>query len=93
MTFSFVFLRITQSLWKISFAVVLMIGVVLVIRPTILFPEDGSLCCETVQEFEDETPKNRMLGVAFCISAAASMGLIGVCVAYLKVRIYIYILI
>ena len=86
MIFSFIFLGIKQSLWKISFAIVLMTGVVLVIRPPFLFPEDGSLCCQIEQVFEAEKPENYVLGVVFCISSAAVLGLIGVCIAYLKVR-------
>ena len=82
------FLRIKQGLWKISFALVLTIGIVLVVRPPMFFPEDSSLCGETVQVFEAEKPKNYMLGVLFIISSSVSLALMSVCVAYMKVRIY-----
>ena len=64
-----------------------MIGIVLVIKPPIIFPENSSFCHETVQVFEDENPKNYTLGVALCLACAVVLGLISVCIAYLKVRI------
>ena len=88
MIFSFVCLGIKQGPWKITFALILMIGIILVIRPPILFPHDGSVCHETVQVFEAEKPENYTLGVLFSFSCSASLGLTSVCVAYIKVRKY-----
>ena len=38
MLFSYLFLRIRQGLWKIFFALILLVGVILVIRPPFMFP-------------------------------------------------------
>ena len=42
MLFSYLFLRIRQGLWKILFALILIVGVILVIRPPFMFPNQNS---------------------------------------------------
>ena len=42
MLFSYLFLRIRQGLWKIVFALILLVGVLLVIRPPFMFPEQDN---------------------------------------------------
>ena len=42
MLFSYLFQRIHQGLWKIFFALILLIGVILVIRPPFMFPNSFS---------------------------------------------------
>ena len=64
-----------------------MIGVILVIQPSVLFPGHVSESHDNVQVFENEKPENYMLGAAFSISYAIIHSLINICIAYLKVRI------
>ena len=101
MIFSFLFLRIKQGLWKISFAMILMAGVILVVRPPFIFYNDD-LCQTSHQnsssnvllkcinslsnQLSQRTP-NYWTGVGFSLSAACIGGLINVCVSYLKVSI------
>lgn len=42
MLFSFLILKIRQGLWKILFAFCLITGVILVVRPPFLFPDEGN---------------------------------------------------
>ena len=42
MLFSYLFLRIRQGLWKILFALILIVGVILVIRPPFMFPNQNT---------------------------------------------------
>jgi len=49
MIFSFLFLRIRQGLWKISFTSLLIPGIILVVRPPFLFPNSDATNGTSVQ--------------------------------------------
>ena len=91
MVFSSIFLRIRQGIWKIFFALILMIGVILVIRPPFLFPHHlenlqlRSTNQTLMVEFITKDDQNiYWIGVAICIGAAACTGLMNVVFNYLK---------
>lgn len=95
MTFAFLFLRIRQGPWKIFFALVLVLGVILVVRPPFIFPNDN-LCNDTngnhtvkrvfYSEKNDFKKDNHFwIGVALALGAACIGGLINVSICYLKV--------
>ena len=95
MVFSLIFLRIRQGIWKIFFALILMIGVILVIRPPFLFPHHlenlqlRSTDQTLVIEFITKNDQNiNWIGVAICIGAASCTGLMNVVFNYLKVPMY-----
>ena len=107
MIFSFVFLRIKQGLYKIFFALILIVGVLLVIRPPFLFPnlkpnvEPHPISNQTVTntnqtspaEDHSETKDNiYWIGVAICVVTAACTGLISVVFNYLQVIFLLYLI-
>jgi len=90
MIFSFLFLRIRQGLWKISFAGLLMVGVILVIRPPFLFPQHAVHLHiqENNQTFLAETfsignENIHWIGVAICFTSSCIGSLIAVSIRYL----------
>ena len=93
MIFSFLFLRIRQGLWKISFGIILMIGVILVVRPPFLFPQyhiylqlpQGNQTFYFAEKFSLDKETFHWIGVAICFSAACIGGLINVSINFLKV--------
>jgi len=96
MIFSFIFLRIRQGLWKIFFAFVLIIGVILVVRPPFIFPKiiyhlQNQQINETLSNVDSLDKKGNMywIGVGICFLAAACTGLINVVLNHLKVTIRI----
>jgi drug/metabolite transporter (DMT)-like permease len=98
MIFSFVFLRIKQGLYKIFFALILIVGVLLVIRPPFIFHnlkpnvESYSIFNQTVTNNQTSPAKDHSetkdniywIGVAICVVAAACTGLISVVFNYLQ---------
>ena len=94
MIFSFLFLRIRQGLWKISFAGLLMVGVILVIRPPFLFPQHAVHLHiqENNQTFLAETfsignENIHWIGVAICFTSSCIGSLVAVSIRYLKVSV------
>ena len=94
MIFSFIFLRIRQGLWKIFFALLLMIGVILVVKPPFLFPQynlhlniqQNNLTLHFYgEEYTLGDENNHWLGVAICFGAALCTGLMNVVFNHLKV--------
>jgi len=91
MIFSFLFLRIRQGLWKISFAGLLMVGVILVIRPPFLFPQHAvhlhiqennqTFLAET---FSMDNENIHWIGVAICFTSSCIGSLVAVSIRYLK---------
>ena len=106
MIFSFVFLRIKQGLYKIFFALILIVGVLMVIRPPFIFGnlkpnvEDLPISNQTVTnnqispaEDHSETKDNiYWIGVAICVVTAACTGLISVVFNYLQVNFLLCLL-
>ena len=107
MIFSFVFLRIKQGLFKIFFALILIVGVLLVIRPPFLFPhlkpnvEPHPISNQTVTNTNQTSPaedpsetKDNIywIGVAICVVTAACTGLISVVFNYLQVIFLLYLI-
>ena len=106
MIFSFVFLRIKQGLYKIFFALILIVGVLMVIRPPFLFPhlkpniEPHPLSNQTVTNNQTSPAENHSetkdniywIGVAICVVTAACTGLISVVFNYLQVNFLLYLL-
>ena len=97
MIFSYIFLRTRQGLWKMSLAILLMIGVILVIRPPFMFPQNPTKLQflqqskKTNQTFMAGENKSRMeietfhwMGVAMSLGASCIGGLMNVSINYLK---------
>ena len=97
MIFSFIFLRTRQGVWKIFLAILLMIGVILVIRPPFIFPQNPpklqffQQSKKTNQTFLAGENKSRMeietfhwTGVAMSLGASCIGGLMNVSINYLK---------
>jgi len=91
MIFSFIFLRLRQGIWKIIFAFILIVGVILVVRPPFIFPQTiYNLETQYVNETylnDDSVSKNGSMywiGVGICVLAAACTGLINVVLNHLK---------
>ena len=92
MIFSFIFLRLRQGIWKICFAFVLIVGVILVVRSPFIFPQTiYNLQNQYINETnlnDDSVSKNGSMywiGVGICVLAAACTGLINVVLNHLKV--------
>ena len=100
MIFSFVFLRIKQGLYKIFFALILIFGVLLVIRPPFLFPtlkpnvESHPISNQTSPAEDHSETKDNIywIGVAICVVTAACTGLISVVFNYLQVNFFLHLL-
>ena len=106
MLFSFVFLRIKQGLYKIFFALILIVGVLMVIRPPFLFPhlkpnvEPHQISNQTVTNNQTSPAENHSetkdniywIGVAICVVTAACTGLISVVFNYLQVNFLLHLL-
>ena len=106
MIFSFVFLRIKQGLYKIFFALILIVGVLMVIRPPFLFPnlkpnvEPHQISNQTVTNNQTSPAENHSetkdniywIGVAICVVTAACTGLISVVFNYLQVNFLFHLL-
>ena len=91
MIFSYIFLRTRQGFWKIFLATLLMIGVILVIRPPLIFSQNPPKSKETNQTFMAGENKSRMkietfhwTGVAMSLGAFCIVGLMNVLINYLK---------
>ena len=94
MIFSAIFLRLRQGLYKIFFAVILILGVLLVIRPPFMFPKlqynvHSELNNQTTQMMTEEhlakAQNMYWIGVAICVVTAACTGLISVVFNHLQV--------
>ena len=97
MIFSYIFLRTRQGFWKISLAILLMIGVILIIRPPFIFPQNApklqfhQQSKKTNQTFMAGENNSRMeietfywMGVAMSLGASCIGGLMNVSINYLK---------
>jgi drug/metabolite transporter (DMT)-like permease len=96
MIFSYIFLRIRQGFWKMSLDIILMIGVILVIRPPFMFPQNTpklqflqqskktnqTLMTGEKKSMEIET--FHWMGVAMSLGASCIGGLMNVSINYLK---------
>ena len=97
MIFSYIFLRTRQGLWKVSLAILLMIGVILVIRPPFIFPQNPPKlqflqqrkktnqtfnAAEKISSMDLETI--HWMGVAMSLGASCIGGLMNVSINYLK---------
>lgn len=95
MLFSYLFLRIRQGLWKIFFALILLVGVILVIRPPFMFPmfhgnnSGGNsthpfLPTEYVRDGLHDRDHLYWVGIGLALAGACTGGLINVSINALK---------
>ena len=89
MLFSYLFLRIHQGLWKISFALILILGVILVIRPPFMFPNAQNIspnATSTNEVFESDQGRDELywIGIGLAMAGACTGGLINVSINAMK---------